>query len=78
MNAAEILLIGTGERVEMMPPALRQYLNKAGIQVDIMNTVSRVLVKISISSSIIHSAMHVRHTTSSLRKGGASLRLFSL
>ena len=24
----------------MMPPALRQYLNKAGIQVDIMNTVS--------------------------------------
>ncbi|TBU33024.1 hypothetical protein BD311DRAFT_785142 [Dichomitus squalens] len=34
----EILLVGTGERVEMMPPALRQYLNKAGIQVDIMNT----------------------------------------
>ena len=78
MNAAEILLIGTGERVEMMPPALRQYLNKAGIQVDIMNTVSRVLLEISTSSSMIHSAMRVRHTTSSLRKGGASLRLFSL
>ena len=78
MNAAEILLIGTGERVEMMPPALRQYLNKAGIQVDIMNTVSRVLFKIWISSSIIHSAMRVRHITSSPRKGGASLRLFSL
>ncbi|KAI0832742.1 DUF498-domain-containing protein [Trametes gibbosa] len=34
----EILLIGTGERVEMLPPALRQYLTKAGVQVDVMNT----------------------------------------
>lgn len=36
---AEILLIGTGDRVDMMPPALRQYLIKAGVQVDVMNTV---------------------------------------
>ncbi|KAH9855034.1 DUF498-domain-containing protein [Lenzites betulinus] len=34
----EILLIGTGQRVEMLPPALRQYLIKAGVQVDVMNT----------------------------------------
>ncbi|RPD66840.1 DUF498-domain-containing protein [Lentinus tigrinus ALCF2SS1-7] len=34
----EILLLGTGERVEMVPSTLRQYLNKAGIQVDVMNT----------------------------------------
>ncbi|KAI0774578.1 NADH dehydrogenase 1 alpha subcomplex assembly factor 3 [Fomes fomentarius] len=34
----EILLVGTGERVEMMPPALRQYLSKAGLQIDVMNT----------------------------------------
>ena len=40
MDDAEILLLGTGERVEMVPAALRQYLNKAGIQVDVMNTVS--------------------------------------
>ena len=78
MNAAEILLIGTGERVEMMPPALRQYLNKAGIQVDIMNTVSRVLFRLWILSSMVHSAMRVRHIISSLRKDDASLRLFSL
>ena len=39
MRAAEILLVGTGERTEMMPPALRQYLSKAGVQVDVMNTV---------------------------------------
>ncbi|KAI0722645.1 NADH dehydrogenase 1 alpha subcomplex assembly factor 3 [Earliella scabrosa] len=34
----EILLLGTGDRVEKMPSALRQYLNKVGVQVDIMNT----------------------------------------
>ncbi|KAI9000717.1 DUF498-domain-containing protein [Trametes punicea] len=34
----EILLLGTGERVEMLLPALRQYLMKAGVQVDVMNT----------------------------------------
>ena len=38
--ASEILLVGTGERVEMMPSAIRQYLNKAGVQIDVMNTVS--------------------------------------
>ncbi|KAI9064845.1 DUF498-domain-containing protein [Trametes sanguinea] len=34
----EILLIGTGERLEMLPSALRQYLIKIGVQVDVMNT----------------------------------------
>ncbi|KAI0638500.1 DUF498-domain-containing protein [Trametes polyzona] len=34
----EILLLGTGERVEMLPPALRQYLTKVGVQIDVMNT----------------------------------------
>ncbi|TFK90861.1 DUF498-domain-containing protein [Polyporus arcularius HHB13444] len=34
----EILLLGTGERAEMVPPHLRQYLSNAGIQVDVMNT----------------------------------------
>ena len=38
----EILLLGTGERVEMIPSSLRQYLNNTGIQVDVMNTVSPV------------------------------------
>lgn len=34
----------------MMPPALRQYLSRAGIQVDIMNTVSRAsLIQTSFS-----------------------------
>ncbi|KAI0355386.1 DUF498-domain-containing protein [Trametes cingulata] len=34
----EILLLGTGERVEMLPPQLRQYLMRAGVQLDVMNT----------------------------------------
>ncbi|KAI0776144.1 DUF498-domain-containing protein [Trametes elegans] len=34
----EILLLGTGERVEMLPPALRQYLSRVGVQVDVMST----------------------------------------
>ncbi|KAH9899539.1 DUF498-domain-containing protein [Cubamyces lactineus] len=34
----EILLLGTGERVDMLPPVLRQYLIKAGVQIDVMNT----------------------------------------
>ncbi|KAI0650426.1 DUF498-domain-containing protein [Trametes meyenii] len=34
----EILLFGTGDRVAMLPPTLRQHLTKAGVQVDVMNT----------------------------------------
>ncbi|KAI0254861.1 DUF498-domain-containing protein [Lactifluus subvellereus] len=34
----EILLIGTGKSVNPLPAALRQYLNKLGIQVDVMDT----------------------------------------
>ncbi|KAI0658482.1 DUF498-domain-containing protein [Cubamyces menziesii] len=34
----EILLLGTGQRVEMLPPALRQHLVKVGVQVDVMST----------------------------------------
>jgi len=34
----EILLLGTGKRVAMLPPALRQHLNRTGIQVDVMDT----------------------------------------
>lgn len=36
---AEILLLGTGQQAQMLPPALRQYLTSIGIQVDMMNTV---------------------------------------
>lgn len=35
----EILLLGTGQQAQMLPPALRQYLTSIGIQVDMMNTV---------------------------------------
>ncbi|KAI0371537.1 DUF498-domain-containing protein [Pilatotrama ljubarskyi] len=34
----EILLVGTGERAEMLPPQLRHHLMRAGVQADIMNT----------------------------------------
>ncbi|EIN10836.1 DUF498-domain-containing protein [Punctularia strigosozonata HHB-11173 SS5] len=34
----EILLIGTGKTVAMPPPAIRQYLNEIGIQIDVMDT----------------------------------------
>ena len=44
MRDTEILLLGTGDRVEKMPSALRQYLNKVGVQVDIMNTVSSAMM----------------------------------
>ena len=35
----EILLIGTGKSVNPLPATLRQYLNKLGIQVDVMDSV---------------------------------------
>jgi len=38
----EILLIGTGKSVNPLPGALRQYLNKLGIQVDVMDSVEDV------------------------------------
>ncbi|CDO69924.1 hypothetical protein BN946_scf184568.g10 [Trametes cinnabarina] len=41
----EILLLGTGERVEMLPTALRQHLMRIGVQVDIMNTVRVILMR---------------------------------
>ncbi|KAI0921216.1 hypothetical protein AcW2_006262 [Taiwanofungus camphoratus] len=34
----EILLFGTGKKVSLVPPNLRQYLNQTGIQVDVMDT----------------------------------------
>ncbi|OBZ70083.1 NADH dehydrogenase [ubiquinone] 1 alpha subcomplex assembly factor 3 [Grifola frondosa] len=34
----EILLFGTGEKLAMLPPPVRHYLNRVGIQVDVMNT----------------------------------------
>jgi uncharacterized protein len=42
-EVSEILLFGTGNRVEMPPPAVRKYLNDLGIQVDVMDTVSDVI-----------------------------------
>ena len=35
----EILLIGTGKSVKPLPAVLRRYLNKLGIQVDVMDSV---------------------------------------
>ncbi len=35
---AEVLLIGAGERMQLLPPSLRQTLREAGIAVDIMDT----------------------------------------
>jgi uncharacterized protein len=32
--------VGTGKRVQMLPPVVRKYLNELGIQVDVMDTVS--------------------------------------
>ncbi len=57
----------------MMPPTLQQYLRKAGIQVDIMNTVSRPppLTPV-LSFSTRPSEMHVQHITSLPRKGDES------
>ena len=38
---AEILVFGTGRRMELPPPSMRSYLKEMGIQLDIMDTVSR-------------------------------------
>ena len=35
----EILVFGTGKRLVPPPPSIRQYLNKIGIQIDVMDTV---------------------------------------
>jgi NADH dehydrogenase [ubiquinone] 1 alpha subcomplex assembly factor 3 len=34
----EILLLGTGRSVALPPPKLREYLNKIGVQLDIMDS----------------------------------------
>lgn len=39
LSTPEILLFGTGKKVSLVPPNLRQYLNQTGIQVDVMDTV---------------------------------------
>ncbi len=63
-SAAEILLVGTGERAEMMPPALRQYLSKAGVQIDVMNTVSPPYsCQPGLTPYVRHSEMRVQPTT---------------
>ena len=38
-RSPEILLIGTGKSVKPLPAVLRRYLNKLGIQVDVMDSV---------------------------------------
>ena len=38
-HSPEILLVGTGKSVNPLPNPLRQYLNKLGIQVDVMDSV---------------------------------------
>ena len=38
-RSPEILLIGTGKSVNPLPAVLRRYLNKLGIQVDVMDSV---------------------------------------
>jgi NADH dehydrogenase [ubiquinone] 1 alpha subcomplex assembly factor 3 len=40
----EILLLGTGLKVVMPPPSLKQHLSELGIQLDIMDTVSPSLI----------------------------------
>jgi NADH dehydrogenase [ubiquinone] 1 alpha subcomplex assembly factor 3 len=39
LYSPEILLVGTGKSVAPLPTPLRQYLNKLGIQVDVMDSV---------------------------------------
>jgi NADH dehydrogenase [ubiquinone] 1 alpha subcomplex assembly factor 3 len=64
-RSPEILLIGTGKSVNPLPAALRRYLNKLGIQVDIMDSV-KDHIHISTTSSLtleqLHSGTLARHT----------------
>ena len=66
----EILLLGTGQRVEMLPPALRQHLVKVGVQVDVMSTVGCLFRRLEACSEAEQhgSAMLARHTTFLLKK----------
>ncbi len=38
----EILLLGTGKRLILPPPSIRQYLTSIGIQIDVMDTVRNI------------------------------------
>jgi hypothetical protein len=72
-----VLLIGTGSKVEMLPPAVRAYLNGLGIQVDVMDTVSPGVLWLStcmLMGVCTPSGTRARRTISSRRRAGASRR----
>lgn len=52
-NSVELLLLGTGKTLVLPPPAIRQYLNRIGVKVDIMDTV-RLIVLLLPSSVTEH------------------------
>ena len=61
----------------MLPPHLRQYLNKMGIQVDVMNTVRTYPLRPYGFSHTAYSAMRAQHITFWLRKGDPWLQQYS-
>ena len=74
----ELLLFGTGSRVAIPPPPIRQYLSKIGIQADYMDTVSLTVISVApglclTSSSHYFREMHVPRLTYLQKKADASV-----
>jgi hypothetical protein len=65
---SEILIIGTGTSVLPPPPDIRKYIQQLGVGLEIMDTVSLLLIDISVLIDIRE--MQLRRITSSQRKVG--------
>lgn len=44
--SVELLLLGTGKSLLLPPPSIREYLRKAGISIDVMDTVSALVIRL--------------------------------
>lgn len=45
-SSIELLLLGTGKSLLLPPPSIREYLRKAGISMDVMDTVSALVIQL--------------------------------
>jgi len=72
---SEILVFGTGARMEFVPPRIRSYTRELGIQLEVMDTVSPPRRSYT-SINPCHRKMRRRRTTYLRRKGDELLRPF--
>jgi len=68
-----LLLLGTGKSLLLPPPSIREYLRKAGISVDVMDTVSALVVPTPYQTHGRYREMHVQHSIYCPRREEKSL-----